>query len=145
METYTKLKELVENPRYRIQKQKSLEGFTDNMIDTPIIEIVNGFNKLPCCFTLQSCYGHFVYDGQTDIHNVEPLPYIPHPNNKIKYLITNIENTNIKKISDENENTSKTVERLMVKKKNHPLKKIFGQLLRVVFLKSATQKFSQNV
>ena len=44
------------------------------MIDMPIIELVNGFNKLPYCFTLQSCYGHFVYSGQKDSYNLEPLP-----------------------------------------------------------------------
>lgn len=44
------------------------------MIDAPIIEIVNGFNKLPYCFTLQSCYGHFVHNGQKDPHNLESLP-----------------------------------------------------------------------
>jgi len=31
------------------------------MIDGPIIGLINGFNKLPYCFTLQSCYEHFVY------------------------------------------------------------------------------------
>ena len=29
---------------------------------------------MPYCFTLQSCYGHFLYPGQTDIHNIDPLP-----------------------------------------------------------------------
>ena len=44
------------------------------MIDEPIIELINAFNKLPFCFTLQSCYGHFVYSGQNDPQNLEPLP-----------------------------------------------------------------------
>jgi len=47
---------------------------SDSIIDEPIIEIVNAFNKLPYCFTLQSCYGHFVYSGQKSSHNLEPLP-----------------------------------------------------------------------
>lgn len=47
---------------------------TDDMIDAPIIDLINGFNKLSFCFTLQSCYGHFVYNDQKDIHNLEPLP-----------------------------------------------------------------------
>ena len=74
METYTKPKKLVENPHYQAQRRKSLGILSDSMIDEPIIEIVNGFNKLPYCFTLQSCYGHFVYSGQKDSHNLEPLP-----------------------------------------------------------------------
>jgi len=44
------------------------------MIDEPIIELVNAFNELPYCFTLQSCYGHFVYSGQNDPQNLKPLP-----------------------------------------------------------------------
>ena len=44
------------------------------MIDMPIIDLINGYNNLPYCFTLQSCYGHFVYNGQKDLHNLEPLP-----------------------------------------------------------------------
>lgn len=73
METFTKLKELTENPRYKEQRQKSLAGLTDAMIDVPIIEIIKGFNKLPYCFTMQSCYGHFLYKGQKNPHNLDPL------------------------------------------------------------------------
>ncbi len=74
METFTEPKELTENPDYKDQRQKSLLGLSDVMIDAPIIETINGFNKLPYCFTIQSCYGHFLYDGQENPHNLEPLP-----------------------------------------------------------------------
>ena len=74
METYTKPKKLVENPHYQAQRQKNLGSLSDSMIDEPIIEIVNDFNDLPYCFTLQSCYGHFLYNGQKDPHSLEPLP-----------------------------------------------------------------------
>ncbi|MCF8070143.1 MAG: hypothetical protein K9L30_16290 [Desulfobacterales bacterium] len=74
METYTELKELVDNPNYQDQRRKTLSGLTDDMIDEPILEIINGFNKLTYCFTLQCCYGHFVYEGQKNPQNVEPLP-----------------------------------------------------------------------
>ena len=73
METFTEPKELVENSHYQEQRQKSLAGLTDVMIDVPIIKIINGFNKLPYCFTMQSCYGHFLYNGQKDTHNLESL------------------------------------------------------------------------
>ena len=33
-----------------------------------------GHPQLPYCFTLQNCYGHFVYNGQKDTHNLDPLP-----------------------------------------------------------------------
>jgi hypothetical protein len=74
LETFTELKELTENPHYQAQKRKILCDLSDDMIDLPIIDLINGFNTLPYCFTLQSCYGHFVYNGQKDSHNFEPLP-----------------------------------------------------------------------
>jgi len=74
LETFTELKELTENPHYHVQRQKSLGDFTDDMIDQPIIALIKGFNKLPYCFTLQCCYGHFVYNDQKDSHNFELLP-----------------------------------------------------------------------
>jgi len=74
LETFTEPKELVENPHYQEQRQKILSSFTDAMIDAPIIEIVNSFNKLPYCFTMQSCYGHFIYPGQKEPHKLDYLP-----------------------------------------------------------------------
>ena len=44
------------------------------MLDRPIVGLINEWNKVSCCFTLQSCYGHFVYQGQNDIYNIDPLP-----------------------------------------------------------------------
>ena len=77
------------NPHYRDQKQKILNDLTDDMIDIPIIDLVNGFNKLPYCFTLQSCYGHFVYIGQKDLHNLVPLP-VKGAIDKIEYRVAYI-------------------------------------------------------
>jgi hypothetical protein len=74
LETFTEPKALVENPHYQDQKRKCLANLNDDMIDEPIIELINTFNTLPYCFTLQSCYGHFVYSGQNDPQNLEPLP-----------------------------------------------------------------------
>jgi hypothetical protein len=74
LETFTEPKEIVDNPRYKVQRLKSLGDLVHDVIDLPIIDLINGFNKLPFCFTLQSCYGHFVYNGQKDTHNLEPLP-----------------------------------------------------------------------
>jgi len=89
LETFTELKKLAENPHYQVQKRKTLCDLTDDMIDIPIIDLINGFNKLPYCFTLQSCYGHFVYNGQKDTHNLEPLP-VKGAIDKIEYRIAYI-------------------------------------------------------
>lgn len=43
-------------------------------IDDPIVELVKGLAQLPYCFTLQSCYGHFLFHGQQDVANTDPLP-----------------------------------------------------------------------
>ncbi|RPH47624.1 MAG: hypothetical protein EHM85_19410 [Desulfobacteraceae bacterium] len=96
LETFTEPKELAENPYYQVQRQKSLGDLTDDMIDMPIIDLINGFNKLPYCFTLQSCYGHFVYNDQKDSHTLEPLPVkdtIPKVEYRIAYIAFCIENS----------------------------------------------------
>jgi hypothetical protein len=74
VETFTEPKELAENPHYQDQRQRTLAALSDDMIDAPIVDLIKAFNELPYCFTLQSCYGHFVYKGQEDPHNLEPLP-----------------------------------------------------------------------
>jgi hypothetical protein len=74
VETFAKPKAFVENQQFRDQRQKMLAGLGDDMLDAPIIDLINGFNQLPYCFTLQCCYGHFVHDGQKDPYNLEPLP-----------------------------------------------------------------------
>lgn len=66
------------------------------MIDAPIVDLINNFNRLPHCFTLQSCYGHFVYDGQPDTCNLEPLPEtdtISKVEYRIAYICFCIENS----------------------------------------------------
>ena len=45
-----------------------------NTIDKPIAQLIDGLSKLPYCFTLQSCYGHFLYDGQRNPYNTQALP-----------------------------------------------------------------------
>ena len=74
METIIEPKDLEANPKFIEQKRETISGLIDGMIDKPIIDIVNGFNKLPYCFTMQSCFGHFVYNTQRDPNNIEPLP-----------------------------------------------------------------------
>ena len=89
METFTEPKELVANPGYKEQRQKSLSGLKDDMIDSPINEIINTFNKLSYCFTLQCCYGHFLFMGQRNPDNLDPLP-ITDSISKVEYRIAYI-------------------------------------------------------
>jgi len=95
METFTEPKELMENQYYQDQRQKSLADLSDGMIDAPIIKLINAFNKLPYCFTLQSCFGHFIYSGQNDPHNLQPLPItdtIARVEYRIAYIYFCVEN-----------------------------------------------------
>ena len=98
METFTEPKGLVENPHYQDERQKILAGLSDVMIDEPIIELINAFNNLPYCFTLQSCFGHFIYKDQNDPYNLEPLPIsdtITRVEYRIAYLCLCIENSDL--------------------------------------------------
>jgi hypothetical protein len=83
METFTELKVLLENPHFQEQKKMALCELTDDMIDMPIVSLIKGFNNLPYCYTLQCCYGHFVYNGQNNTYNLDPLP--------AKEIITKVE------------------------------------------------------
>jgi hypothetical protein len=98
LETFSEPKALVENPHYQEQREKTLVALQDAMIDEPIIELINTFNTLPHCFTLQSCYGHFIYSGQTDLYNLERLPLIDtiaRVEYRIAYVALCIENNDL--------------------------------------------------
>ena len=76
METFSEPKELVENPHYSGQREHALRSLDLETIDAPIKEIIRSFSKLSYCFTLQCCYGHFLYAGQENPYNLEPLPVL---------------------------------------------------------------------
>jgi hypothetical protein len=74
METFAQSRQFVDNPRYERERNLALAGLDLESIDAPIREIVAGLARLPYCFTLQSCYGHFVHAAQPERHNLEPVP-----------------------------------------------------------------------
>ncbi len=96
METFTEFKELVNNPPFKSQRMTTMAGLTDDMIDPPIVKTISDFNMLPFCFTLQSCCGHFLYNGQKDPYNFAPLPNtnnIASVEYRIAYIALCIENS----------------------------------------------------
>ncbi len=96
METFIELKELVVNPHYEMQRKKKLAGLIDKMIDAPIVHLINCLNKLRHCFTLQCCYGHFLYNRQQEPYNIDPLPKmsgIDRVEYKIAYIALCVENS----------------------------------------------------
>ena len=97
METFTTLRAFVDNLHYHKQRQEYLGKLDISTIDTPIVDIVSGLAELPYCFTLQSCYGHFLYKNQKNPTNTEPLPIsdsISCIEYRIAYIALCIQNNN---------------------------------------------------
>ena len=74
METFVAAKEFVTNPVYQKKRAQYSEGLNIQTIDRPIVDIVLGFAEIPYCYTLQSCFGHFLCKNQNDENNITPLP-----------------------------------------------------------------------
>lgn len=113
METFTGLKDFVDNPHFHEERQEYLGKLDINTIDAPIVEIIRGFARLPYCFTLQSCYGHFVYNGQKNPSNVEPLPIsdsIVSVGYRISYIVLCVENSKLGKALFEDLNKIPTID-----------------------------------
>lgn len=74
METFIRAKELIPNPDFSRQRIYALKGIDYTEIDPPIVSLIKKISDLEYCFTLQSCYGHFLYKGQADYRNTDALP-----------------------------------------------------------------------
>jgi len=74
MNTFVAPKELDDDPGYVTQRLASLAAVDLSTLDPPIMDVMEGFRALPCCFTLQSCYGHFICGTQRDPNNTQRLP-----------------------------------------------------------------------
>jgi len=101
LETFTELKDFVNDPHYHEKRQESLTSLDLNTIDAPIVEIIDGFSKLPYCFTLQSCYGHFLHKNQENPKNIEPLPIsdsIARVKYRIAYIALCIQNSDLGRV-----------------------------------------------
>jgi len=77
METYIEAKPFVGDPNFEKRRKTALMELQrlikSNAIDKPIINLVTGFASLLHCFTLQSCYGHFVHEQQLDPKSMDPI------------------------------------------------------------------------
>jgi hypothetical protein len=87
LETYVEAKDLVHNPAFVEQRQKALGDLDLSSIDEPIVDLITRFARLPYCFTLQSCYGHFLLDHHSDPHTLEPLPSSLNHETDVEYRI----------------------------------------------------------
>jgi len=66
--------EFVENARYSQERQDTLAALALGSIDEPLMDLVSGFATLSHCFTLQCCYGHFVWKSAKAPHTLERIP-----------------------------------------------------------------------
>ena len=89
METFTEFKPPVDSPLYEAQRDEALKHLDIDTIDSPLVGIIHGFSELPYCFTLQSCFGHFVYGNLKDSRNIDPLPRLE-PSSRVQYSIAYI-------------------------------------------------------
>jgi hypothetical protein len=89
VETFTTPKAFSANPDFQLQREKSLKALETAVIDTPVVDIISALNRKPCCFTLQSCYGHFLYEGQNDPCSLEPIPLLE-ATDRVEYRIAYI-------------------------------------------------------
>ncbi len=76
METFAAARVFVQDPGYVGRRARALARFDADCIDPPIRGLMLAFAGMAHCFTLQSCYGHFVHAGQPDPQSTEALPEI---------------------------------------------------------------------
>ncbi len=91
METFTPPRPMVTSPDFTGEREAALADLAsvirNGEIDPPLMPLVRAFAGVPSCYTIQSCYGHFVHSGQPDIHNTKRLPADAPPYRKVVYRI----------------------------------------------------------
>jgi hypothetical protein len=77
VETFSGARDFIRHPSFETEREQSLSSLKaeirNGKIDPPLVSLLEGFSRIPYCFTIQSCYGHFVHEHQPDEHNLEPL------------------------------------------------------------------------
>jgi hypothetical protein len=74
METFTGFRPLVVDPHYPDRRKRCLSELNIDDLDAPIAGLIGDLCECPFCFTIQSCFGHFLYADQEDPGNIDPLP-----------------------------------------------------------------------
>lgn len=101
METFVDARPFTDHPSFVDDRFQALREL-DQMIrtgglDPPLIDLLGEFARISHCFTLQSCWGHFVHEKQPDVKNTASLaPYrteIRKVNYRIAYLAVCIRDT----------------------------------------------------
>jgi hypothetical protein len=73
MQTFVAAREFVSDSQFDAKREKALRNLDLATIDPPIVDIIEALAEISYCYTLQSCWGHFVHEGQPDPRGCEPL------------------------------------------------------------------------
>jgi len=91
METFTPPRPMVPSPGFVREREAALgelaSAISKGEIDAPLLPLIRAFAQVPACYTIQSCYGHFVHGGQPDTHNIRRLEAGRVPVNRMTYRI----------------------------------------------------------
>jgi hypothetical protein len=95
METFTEPREMVEDLHFTQKRAKALKQLRMSHIDPPIRDIVEGFQAVPHCFTIQSCHGHIMERGPDGgLGRIEPELGLPNQGlYQIAYFALVLENS----------------------------------------------------
>jgi len=74
METFGPPRDLVADPEFVPARTAAVSGLDLLHIDGPIRDLIAGLARLPHCFTLQCCHGHFVCGPDDGPDNDNPIP-----------------------------------------------------------------------
>lgn len=80
METFAGPQPFADNPEYEQNRFIALEKLrhliATGRIDPPLVELMMLFSGISHCYTIQSCFGHFVHERESDEHTTARLaPY----------------------------------------------------------------------
>jgi hypothetical protein len=80
METFAGPRPFVDNPGYEGNRCVALETLRSliatGKIDPPLVDLMTLFSRVSHCYTIQSCFGHFVHERESDEHTTARLaPY----------------------------------------------------------------------
>lgn len=91
METFTKARPLVPSPGYDTDRREALVGLNTEIgkgsTDEPTLDILMQFSNIPFCYTLQSCYGHFMLEPSTADRNTKRVVDVAGKSSKLHYRI----------------------------------------------------------
>jgi hypothetical protein len=74
MESFEEFRPMVADPRYQDRRRHGLIELNATEIYAPIADLIEDLCRFHFCYPVQSCFGHFLYPGQEDPKNLEPLP-----------------------------------------------------------------------